>query len=699
MVITYRRPGVYLEESLLVNPADTAGTVTVGCFVGAAGKGPINDPFLCESWSSFVTTFGDFSPIPSPTPIDPNDVTGIAVTSPVPTTLAGLNSHATYGDGRYIGPDFGAGQYVSLAGPPPSKAHYALPAVNPGSAKTAITPGMRFAADPSVTSAADLIGAGYLAPSPATAWTAGQAFWIDNPASGTDFAYSWSGSAWVTATGAKANNGVWVTGAMSGSGEPIPPATPVLSYLPFAVYSFFQNGGRFAWIIRSVSTDPEKSGEYSSIDVNGASGTGDLQSFTLTARSVGSWGDTIKYQLVHNPPLINGEAVFSMRITVRNPRGVDETVENWSGLSINGIRGTKRIDAALNDATSGSQYVRVTNLNPMQPQPEETADSVSLSGGVDADVPLASDLQSSAIDGVPRLEGPINLNLCGYLSDANQVTGADPAAYWVGTTVAPSSFADRSDIMVINDSAPPRAPTVPSASYKNQMQSQAALGANPGDSYSASYGPWIIVPDPVNVGRTVAVPPGGAVMGMMARIDATVGVFRAPAGVIAGLNNAVGVQAKFTDTELGDLNAQNINVIRSVVGAGICVMGGRTRKSYGTDRYISARRTLIFIKEIMRRSTQFAVFENNDQRLWSALRMSAERVLRPLWEGGGLRGSSAAEAYYIRCDESLNTLAVISSGEVRMELGVALEYPAEFVIIRVTQFDQGTFTTEVQPAA
>ena len=37
-------------------------------------------------------------------------------------------------------------------------------------------------------------------------------------------------------------------------------------------------------------------------------------------------------------------------------------------------------------------------------------------------------------------------------------------------------------------------------------------------------------------------------MGMMARIDATIGVFRAPAGVIAGLSNAVGVQTKFTDT-------------------------------------------------------------------------------------------------------------------------------------------------------
>jgi hypothetical protein len=187
-------------------------------------------------------------------------------------------------------------------------------------------------------------------------------------------------------------------------------------------------------------------------------------------------------------------------------------------------------------------------------------------------------------------------------------------------------------------------------------------------------------------------------MGMMARIDATVGVFRAPAGTIAGLANAVGVQTKFTDTQLGDLNSKNINLARSVVGAGICVMGARTRKTFGADRYISARRLLISIKESLRRSTQWAVFENNDQRLWSGLRLTADRILRPMWENGGLAGASQAEAYFIRCDATLNTPSVIQSGEVRMEIGVALEYPAEFVVIRITQFDRGTFTSEVTPA-
>ena len=125
----------------------------------------------------------------------------------------------------------------------------------------------------------------------------------------------------------------------------------------------------------------------------------------------------------------------------------------------------------------------------------------------------------------------------------------------------------------------------------------------------------------------------------------------------------------------------------------------RTRKMYGTDKYINARRTLIYIKEALRRSTQFAVFENNDQRLWHALRMSAERILRPLWSAGGLKGASTAQAYFIRCDETLNNPQVIASGEVHMEVGVALQYPAEFVIIRITQYDQGTFANEIIPAA
>jgi uncharacterized protein len=620
----YRRPGVYLEESLLVNPSDVAGTFTVAAFVGAAEKGPVNEPVLVESWSDYVTVFGGLNPITQPALPDPNDVTS-RISAPIPADLTALKAHATYGDTKYATPfggaAFTAGQYVKLGDA--SKAHFTPHTVA----------------------------------------------------------------------------GVWVVNAFPGTPAPIPVTPKVLSYLPFSVYSFFQNGGRVAWIIRATPTAAPDKGTASSITVNGSNtGIANLTSFVLKARSPGLWGNTIKYALATQSTVGAGataENVFALQILLRNVEGNDEVVETFPSLSIKGeIPGTRRIDSVINDSVSGSLYVSVSGVNEQQPQPVVTTEPVSLAGGVDPSIPDSGDLQDAA-QVVTKVEGPIALNIVGYLNDASKADTVEFSNAWVGTTIPSTYFTDRQDIFVVNDSAPPRNPGTSSSVYKTQIQT--ALGANTGDSYSASYGPWLIIPNPSRVGTTVSVPPGGAVVGMMARIDATIGVFRAPAGVIAGLSNAVGVQTKFTDIELGDLNSQNINIVRSVVGSGICVMGGRTRKTYGADRYVSARRTLIYLKEVLKRSTQFAVFENNDQRLWSALRMSAERLLRPLWEAGGLRGANSAEAYYITCDDTINTPAVIQSGEVRMEVGVALEYPAEFVVIRITQFDRGTFTAEVQP--
>ena len=805
--MAYRRPGVYLEESLLVNPSDVAGTVTVGAFVGVAEKGQLNEPILIESWSDYVTLFGGFDPIQPPIG-DPNDRTQAALGGLSFANLAALKADVTVGDGRYTGPIFDQGDFVTLVDA--SKAHYLQPAmatnralaVNgnmfaadaditasdaPNAAKLAsttnevqtltmtgaptggtftltlltdrlnagagvttgaiaynatsvvikaaidaaiagntiavaggplptavtltytgmgnvdlavVTPSLTGGTNPVLTPTTTTAGVGEgFATTPATAWTTGQNMWVG------PHAFFWNGTAWAAGVAgggtAKANNGVWTAGAYPGT--PDAPALPpkVLSYLPYAVYSFFQNGGRFCWVIRSAPITTQAAGTASSVTVNGEKVVANLTSFVINARSVGTWGNSLKYSLAEQGRVDVGsgvyESIFAIQVLLRNTDGQYETVETFSGLSVNGnISGTRRVDSSINDLYSGSRYIRISGLNPQQPEPKE-AEEVSLAGGIDPGIPDVGALRASA-QKIGKVEGPININICGYLNDASKLDTNGVASAWVSTTVPGSWFSDREDVLVINDSAPPRLPQQQSSDYATSITS--SLGANLGDSYSASYGPWLIIPDPRRVGTTLICPPGGAIMGMMARIDATIGVFRAPAGVIAGLSNAVGVQTKFTDSELGDLNTRhNINICRSVVGAGICCMGGRTRKSYGADKYISARRTLISIKESLRRSTQWAVFENNDQRLWSGLRLTADRILRPMWEAGGLAGVSAAEAYYIRCDATLNTPAVVQSGEVRMEVGVALEYPAEFVVIRITQFDRGTFTSEISPAS
>jgi hypothetical protein len=685
---------VYLEESLLVNPAaDVASTLTVGCFVGVAQKGPGNMPQLIESWSAYVSIFGGFGLI-TPPPTDPNDITAAALEGRTFDNLAALQADDLLGDGAYEtsgNPAFKAGQYVVLDDN--SKANYAMPP-DPNNV-TQATLGSTVYPDLATLKADATVGDGhYTGP----AFTAGQYAVLDDDSKAHYDAGVWSAGP-MTGTGAPVPPGAWAAG-VDGTGEAMEQDPDILTYLPYAVYSFFQNGGRFCWVVRSVPTQGNKKGKPSGKAVNGDNtGAADLQAFKINALSAGTWGNNIAYRLITQDTVgiaPNTQDVFALQVLLLNADSQLEIVETFTSLSMSGeIAGTRKVSTAINDPNSqaGSRYIYVTDVNSQQPRPVDNKDeAIFLTDGVDPAVPSAADMKASA-SSITQIEGPINLNISGYL--ANAAKEGTVFAEWTSTWLDPrQAFPEREDIVYFNDSVEPRVIDQTASSYFNDMVDNLGQGAN---SYIAGYGPWILVPDPQRLGNTVAIPPGGAVIGTTARIDATMGVFRAPAGVVAGLANAVGVQTKFTDAQLGDLNAQNINIIRSVVGAGICIMGARTRKSYGVDKYLSARRTLIGIKESLRRSTQWAVFENNDERLWSGLRTTADRILRPLWEAGGLRGATSNQAYYIRCDETLNTATVIQSGEVRMEIGVALQYPAEFVVIKITQYDSGTFTTEVQP--
>jgi hypothetical protein len=605
---------VYLQESLLLNPSDVAGTTTVSAFVGMASKGPVNTPYLIESWSDYYTVFGGFDIIPPPPTYVAPPVTDVSNATIAGATdypfddLAALAADDEVGDGNYTGEPFQPNQHVLLDDA--SKAYY-----DPGTS-------------------------------------------------------------------------TWKNGTF-----PVPtitvPTSNALSYLPFAIYSFFQNGGRFAWVVRSVGDD---AGDRSEVDVKDTATT-PKTSFTLTALSAGEWGNDIGFRLTLNQ---SNPKTFSLETFQKMADASWASLERFNNLSVKGqIAGTRRVDSVINDPVGGSKVVRLVDLDLAAEDVAEIDDITALEDGTDPIWPSAANLKSSC-QYLSQIEGPMLVNIVGYLDDERftQNPGdqeGEATSHFVSSTFIPSSFSDREDVISINDNADAKVPG--SSSYAGTLRSDLSGDTS---SYTAAYAPWILIPHPTQIGAVLPIPPAGAVMGMIARIDTTIGVHRAPAGIIATLSNAVGVQAKFTDSELGDLNQSNVNVIRSMIGSGICVMGARTRKGYGPDHYLSARRTLINLKESMRRSTQYAVFENNDERLWSSLRITAENILRPMWEQGGLRGSSPSQAYYVRCDASLNTINVIASGEVRMEIGVALEYPAEFVIIRITQITSSTFNNEVQ---
>ena len=97
------------------------------------------------------------------------------------------------------------------------------------------------------------------------------------------------------------------------------------------------------------------------------------------------------------------------------------------------------------------------------------------------------------------------------------------------------------------------------------------------------------------------------------------------------------------------------------------------------------RRSLIYIERSLKTLTEFALFENNDEKLWARLNTAIGSFLNDYRNQGGLRGATASQAYFVRCDATNNTATTIANGEVHIQVGVALQYPAEFIVIELSQ--------------
>jgi hypothetical protein len=87
--------------------------------------------------------------------------------------------------------------------------------------------------------------------------------------------------------------------------------------------------------------------------------------------------------------------------------------------------------------------------------------------------------------------------------------------------------------------------------------------------------------------------------------------------------------------------------------------------------------------------SRFAVFEPNDWVLWNQITSVLTQFLNAFWQSGGLQGQSATDAYYVTCDSTTNTPQTIQQGIVQVDVGVALQYPAEFVVISIGQWAGG----------
>ncbi|GAB4276350.1 MAG: phage tail sheath family protein [Candidatus Promineifilaceae bacterium] len=204
-------------------------------------------------------------------------------------------------------------------------------------------------------------------------------------------------------------------------------------------------------------------------------------------------------------------------------------------------------------------------------------------------------------------------------------------------------------------------------------------------AYAAMYYPWIEVADLSGSGKTSKlVPPSGHVVGIYNRTDTQRGVHKAPANeVVLG---AIDLELKLSKGEQDTLNPIGINCIRSFPGRGIRVWGARTLSSNGSWRYINVRRLFNMVGSSLDTGLQWVVFEPNDSTLWAKVRRDVTAFLRVVWRSGALFGTTPDQAFYVKCDEELNPSEIRDLGQLIIEVGLAPVKPAEFVIIRLSQW-------------
>jgi phage tail sheath protein FI len=213
-------------------------------------------------------------------------------------------------------------------------------------------------------------------------------------------------------------------------------------------------------------------------------------------------------------------------------------------------------------------------------------------------------------------------------------------------------------------------------------------------TYAALYYPWVKIVDPTQkvdpaAGPTlIELPPSGYAAGIYARSDVERGVHKAPANeVVLGITDFV---TNVTYDRQSVLNPEGINALRFFEGRARRIWGARTMSSDPEWKYVNVRRLFNYLEHSIDRSTQWAVFEPNNERLWANIRQAIEDFLLVVWQSGALMGTKPEEAFFVRCDRTTMTQNDLDNGRLICLIGVAPTYPAEFVIFRIGQWTADT---------
>ena len=137
------------------------------------------------------------------------------------------------------------------------------------------------------------------------------------------------------------------------------------------------------------------------------------------------------------------------------------------------------------------------------------------------------------------------------------------------------------------------------------------------------------------------------------------------------------------------LDPAGVNCLVDWTQTGRVIWGANTLAKSGDFRFVNQRRLFLFLEKSVFQSSFSYVFESNGPQLWSRLRLQISGFLNGLYQQNYFRGNTAAEAFFVICDGNNNSA---TSNTVYIDVGVATQIPAKYVVFRFQQIlqSQGT---------
>ncbi len=445
------------------------------------------------------------------------------------------------------------------------------------------------------------------------------------------------------------------------------------AFLAHSVYGFFQNGGSLCYVVRVGAADGDAGPPQAAL-----SSAGDGDGSPLRALARGDAAGQIVVDVTEEPappapPAPEGDGgkekaaaepqpTYTLR--VRGPGGQREEHAKLTLKTL--VRDVNQRSKLITLQEEAGPAIALAPGTYTLEQPAAPPSAVT-AGDFEGDVARREGLGSlAAVDDVTMLCVPDLMTLAGDGADA-QIRDLQ------GKLIAHAE--GHGDRMVLLDAPPGLSP--------QQVLDWRVNTAGYDSKFATLYWPHVEVQDPLTR-QPLMVPPCGHVAGVWARVDGSRGVHKAPANEVVLGTNGLGFQ--ITHDEQGALNRVGINCIRAFPARGIRIWGARTLSSDPEWRYLNVRRLFSYASKSIMLGTQWAVFEPNDEPLWTQLRIAASNFLERTWRQGALFGATPDQAFFVKCDAETNPPDLIEAGQVTIEIGIAPVKPAEFVVFRIAQF-------------